>query len=118
MTATIDAMSRRDRHHLLWLGAASCVCLLAELVGLMPSAIGYVAPVLILALPLLARRYPGEDVLVRLATRGRRPARRRRAPVRPALPALRAVRVLPRGGRLIAAALAVRPPPVAAGHHR
>lgn len=105
-------MTRRDRHQLLWLGLASCLCLIAELTGLLPAPLGYVAPVLILALPLLARRYPGEDLILRLG-RPRRHVARRRAPVLPAPLGARVVQVLPRGGRLIAAALAVRPPPAA-----
>jgi len=65
-------------------------------------------PALLLAAPLLLRRYPGERLLVRL---GGRPRRRRPRPsaaphVRPT-PATR----VPRGGLLMGFALAVRPPP-------
>jgi hypothetical protein len=70
----------------------------------------YMAPALALAAMLLARRYPGERLLL-AARQGRRPRRLRPAamlcPLRPAL-----ARV-PRGGLLIASDLAVRPPPSA-----
>jgi hypothetical protein len=73
-----------------------------------PHAILCLLPALVLAVPLLARRYPGEHVLV--ALRDERPTRwprpRSQAPVR------RRVEFTPaRGGRLIGCALAVRPPP-------
>jgi len=68
-------------------------------------------PAVALAMPLLARRYPGERALLALhggAEPARWPRPRGRAPRgRRALPA--AVR----GGRLIGCSLAVRPPPVA-----
>jgi hypothetical protein len=65
---------------------------------------------LVLALPLLGGRYVGEERLVRLARRA--PVRRPRP--RSAAPPVghRAVRrAAPRGGLLIAASMAVRPPP-------
>jgi hypothetical protein len=67
------------------------------------------APALVLAATLLACRYPGERLLVALAgSRGRRAARTRSVSQSPASrPASR----VPRGGLLIAFALAVRPPP-------
>jgi hypothetical protein len=66
-------------------------------------------PVAILTLPLLARRYPGERLLLTLGSpRPRRFARahstRRPARSRSALLAVR-------GGLLLACSLAVRPPP-------
>jgi hypothetical protein len=71
--------------------------------------LAYAAPALVLAFALVRGHYPGEDRLVRLARRpARRPLRRRSAP-RPRH--FLARRVMPRGGRLIAASLAVRPPP-------
>jgi hypothetical protein len=73
------------------------------------QAFAYLLPALVLLLALLARRYPGERALARIARRRARPRRRPRAAVlahhtRPRVS-------LPRGGRLIAASLAVRPPP-------
>ena len=66
------------------------------------------APALLLAATLLLRRYPGERLLVSLRSR---PARQRvrshaNAPAQ-SHPASR----VPRGGLLMAFALAVRPPP-------
>ena len=67
------------------------------------------APALLLLGLLANGRYVGVQQLARLrsALRGRR---RRPAPAVPTAP-LRPAPFLPRGGRLIAAALAVRPPP-------
>ncbi|HEY7960424.1 MAG TPA: hypothetical protein VID29_00750 [Solirubrobacteraceae bacterium] len=68
-------------------------------------------PALLLALPLLARRYPGERVLVSLRTAGpqREPWPRPRASV---APRWRREPLIARGGQLLARSLAVRPPPV------
>lgn len=66
------------------------------------------APALLLALVLAARRYPGERLLATLAGRERR--RRVRAGAIRCPSRLHHVRV-PRGGLLMAFALAVRPPP-------
>jgi hypothetical protein len=75
-----------------------------------PDWLAFAGPLCLLALPLVAGRYVGEDALDRL--RRDRPARRRRLIAR-GLPkgAQRVAVILPRGGRLIAEALAVRPPP-------
>lgn len=75
--------------------------------------LAYAAPVLVLALPLLSGRFVGEDRIARAAAARRRAARRTAPLYRPPAPATWLVRVLsvPRGGRLIADALAVRPPP-------
>ena len=68
------------------------------------------APALLLALPLAFGRYIGEDQLERCRDSLRVPPPRRRA-VRTGQPP-RSLRVLmPRGGALIAADLASRPPP-------
>jgi hypothetical protein len=65
-------------------------------------------PVAVIALPLLARRYPGERVLVAL----RRTAHRRRPRARPYLASRgRIVVVAVRGSSLLGRSLAVRPPP-------
>ena len=68
----------------------------------------YLLPALLLALPLTFRRYPGEGTLVALARRIRRD--RSRAPVALA-PAQSIPLIVSRGGRLLATALAKRPPP-------
>jgi len=66
-------------------------------------------PALALAMPLLARRYPGERVL--LVLRGERRPHWPRP--RSSAPGARRVRVTAvRGGLLIGRALAVRPPPL------
>ena len=106
-------MPRRDRRVLVALTLLSSLCLLAEAAGVLAPTLLYAAPLLLVALPLIAGRYVGEERIARLASA----ARIRRRPVaRVAAPAgtLRALRSIPRGGRLIADSLAVRPPPAAA----
>jgi hypothetical protein len=105
-------MPRRDRRVLVALTLLSSLCLLAEAAGMLAPTLLYAAPLLIVALPLIAGRYVGEERIVRLA---RAVGRRRRPLARVALPAgtRRALRAIPRGGRLIASSLAVRPPPAA-----
>jgi hypothetical protein len=75
------------------------------------AAFAYLAPALLILLPLLGGRYPGDEALARAARR------RARAPRRPSTAAAPLRRrppdvLLPRGGRLVAAALAGRAPPV------
>jgi hypothetical protein len=69
------------------------------------------APVLVLLAPLLAGRYLGERQIERLAAarvpRAHPVARPRRTSIAPRAPRV----LLPRGGRLLATSLAVRPPP-------
>jgi hypothetical protein len=108
-------MPARDRRSLALLALAATVAL-AVLVQLAGAEALLAAPFLALLVPLLAGRYVGEGHIARLAAaRAARthPSRRsRRAPV-----AGRAARaLLPRGGRLIATSLAVRPPPAALSH--
>jgi hypothetical protein len=69
----------------------------------------FLVPALLLALPLALGRYLGENALEAVRTR-RRPRPR---PARAVLPAATQalLTLLPRGGRLIAASLAKRPPP-------
>jgi hypothetical protein len=69
-------------------------------------------PGLLLLIPLVAGRYLGEGRLARLARRPPRPAARRAAAV--AAPRRPRRRLMPRGGRLIAVALARRGPPLSA----
>jgi hypothetical protein len=72
----------------------------------------YLLPALLLLLALAMRLYPGERALLRLVDGGRpghRHAFDARSPGRP-----RPRVVVPRGGRLIASSLAVRPPPAPA----
>jgi len=65
-------------------------------------------PVATLAIPLLARRYPGERVLLALRRVDPRVWPRPRSS---AMPRRGVVRSAVRGGRLMGFALAVRPPP-------
>jgi hypothetical protein len=75
------------------------------------DALLHAAPLLSLLGLLIAGRYLGAGTIMRLAARNE--ARPRAAA--PPLPPLRAVsRALARGGALLGAALAVRPPPAAA----
>ena len=102
-------MTDRDRR--LMLLAAAVTSLAVGLVALAGHAelVAYLAPVVAVALPLLLGRYLGEDALVRLRDRrgspGPRVAPRAQGGVR------RALTAFPRGGRLIADALAERGPP-------
>ncbi len=73
----------------------------------------YLVPAILLVLPLIARRYVGEE---RLAGLARRMARRARPTVPRSAPRVRllpAVRMV-RGGRLVGAGLSVRGPPARA----
>jgi hypothetical protein len=71
-------------------------------------AILYLLPAVVLAIPLLVRRYPGERALLALRRVERAPWPRPRSSVRVRH---RAVLLVVRGGRLIGCSLAVRPPP-------
>lgn len=109
LTRMPPGMERRDLRMLLGLAAASSLLLLAEAAGA-GGAFFYLAPVLLLAAPLLAGRFVGEAAIERLARSA--PARARFARPAPSLPQGRGPgRLLPRGGRLMAFSLAVRPPP-------
>jgi hypothetical protein len=103
-------MPPRDRKLLFGLAAITLALASLTLLGV-HSDVLLAAPVLVFALPLLAGRYVGEEQLARLAAAYL--GARRRPAVTIAPHARRTARRLPRGGRLIAAALAVRPPPAA-----
>jgi hypothetical protein len=108
--AKLATMPDRDRRLLLCAAVATSTLLLVAAVLGHAELLAYAAPLFLLAVPLLAGRYVGEERLERLRGRVSRPSRRRPAPV-VAPAARRRVALLPRGGRLIAEALAVRPPP-------
>jgi hypothetical protein len=74
------------------------------------TAVLYLLPVLVLALPLLARRYPGERMLVALRSEKRLRWSHPQASV-PSHSWIAAA--TPRGGLLLGCGLAVRPPPLA-----
>jgi hypothetical protein len=101
-------MSRRSRYLLLAACALASASLLSSGVIGVSEGFLFLAPALLLAVPLLAGRYLGAERLSRVADT-RSPSRRRVAASKPAPRPWG--RVLPRGGLLIAAALAVRPPP-------
>ena len=101
-------MTRRDRQLLLGLAALTLAIAALTLLGV-HSDVLLAAPALVLALPLLAGRYVGEQQLARLAAAFDAAPRRATGTLAPTVPA--APRSLPRGGRLIACSLAVRPPP-------
>jgi hypothetical protein len=102
---------RRDRVVLLAFTLVVASWLAAEVLTGYQSGLLYLAPALLLALPLLLGRYVGEEQLVELAARP--PARTRRQVLRLASPRSYA-RVMQRGGRLVASGMAKRPPPAAA----
>jgi hypothetical protein len=100
-------MSRRALQLLLATCLLAAAGLLAGSVAGLGSGFLFIAPALLLALPLLAGRYLGAERLSRIA-RARLP--RRRARLSLSIPHTWRL-VPPRGGMLIAASLAVRPPP-------
>ncbi len=103
-------MTRRDPRLLLGLAALTLLLACLTLVGV-HSDVLLAVPALALALPLLAGRYVGEERLARLAAAFVVVRRRAAQVLAPA--GGRPRHRLPRGGRLIAFSLAVRPPPPA-----
>jgi hypothetical protein len=102
---------RRDLRPLLAIAVLGVVVALADTVTGVGTGLLLLSPALVLLIPLLAGRYLGADALERLAARRTRHVRR----VRPAsapLPRRRPRTTLVRGGRLLAAALAERGPPL------
>jgi hypothetical protein len=92
--------------------AITSVWTLGMLVLGVGDALIYLAPALLILLPLLTGRYPGDDALVRASRRVRR--RRGAPPAEPRRRRTPTAHLLPRGGRLVGAALAGRAPPAAA----
>lgn len=103
-------MVSREQRLLVLSALLTSVLLLVAAAAGHAELLAFAAPVLVLALPLLAGRYLGEERIARAAGRRRvvrlRPRRLSRLPRVSRVP-----RVLVRGGRLIAESLAVRPPP-------
>jgi hypothetical protein len=102
-------MPRRDQRILLGLAALTLLFAVVQSATGINGDVLLAAPALILLLPLLAGRYVGEDGIARLSA-FMAPPRRRPVAAWAMLPG-RAPRVLARGGRLIAVALAQRGPP-------
>lgn len=73
------------------------------------DALLFLAPALLIVIPLFGGRYLGEDLIAKLVARRARP-RPRSAALAPSAPSAPAT-WLPRGTRLIAFGLAKRPPP-------
>jgi hypothetical protein len=103
-------LARRQRVVLWFALVVAAWTVLAVLSGA-DTGLLYVAPALLLCAPLTVGRYVGEEQLAELAQRSRgRPGRgASRLPV-----PLSHVRLMQRGGRLVASSLAKRPPPPAA----
>ncbi|WP_445147607.1 hypothetical protein [Baekduia sp. Peel2402] len=102
---------RRELRPLLLVAVLGVAIALAETVTGLGTGLLLLSPALVLLLPLLAGRYPGEETLERLVAR-RAPSGRRVRPA-PSLPPRRRPRALTRrGGRLLSASLAERGPPV------
>jgi hypothetical protein len=105
-------MPRRDQRILLGLAALTVLFAVVRSVTGISEDVLLAAPGLLLLLPLLAGRYVGEDGIARLSACLAAPRRRPLALL--AARPRRAPRVLARGGRLIAVALAQRGPPALA----
>jgi hypothetical protein len=103
-------MARRHRVVGCVFALAVLAWVVAELLSGGSAGLLYAAPALLLALPLAHGRYVAEDRLVGLAARSRM---QRRAPLALHAPRSR-VHVMERGGRLVASAMAKRPPPAGA----
>jgi hypothetical protein len=93
------------------LALAALVVVALMSLGSVSVVVAYLAPTLLLLALLLAGCYPGECLISALA---RRPVRRRHRRSREAIARV-PLRLLPRGGGLVASALAGRAPPAAAG---
>jgi hypothetical protein len=101
-------MARRDLR--LLLGLTGLTFALVAIQALTGAEVLLASPALVLALPLLAGRYVGEERIARLAERF--VVRVRRAMPRLTAHLPRAPRaLLPRGGRLLACSMAERGPP-------
>jgi hypothetical protein len=101
---------RRDLRPLLAVALLGVAVALAESVSGLDTGLLLLSPALVLLLPLLAGRYLGEERLERLVARFAGPGRPR--PVSAPLPRRRPRASAARGGRLLAAALAERGPPL------
>jgi hypothetical protein len=97
----------------IWAGLALPLfaVLVAHFVAGMGEGVTMLAPALALFVPLLAGRYVGEQTIHRFRTARTTPAPRRRAALRLHLARRAPAALVPRGGLLLAASLATRPPP-------
>ena len=76
----------------------------------METGVLFLSPAIVLLASLLSGRYVGESGLARLAA-ARHPSRRPRLRVTSPVAQAPGRALMPRGGRLVAMSLAVRPPP-------
>jgi hypothetical protein len=102
---------RRDLRPLLAIAVLGVIVALAESVTGLHTGLLLLSPALVLALPLVAGRYLGEDRLERLAARRAVPRPRRRTSAIAFVPRNAPRALVARGGLLLAAALAERGPP-------
>jgi fatty acid desaturase len=104
--------ARRSWLPIVLLAAAVAAFAAALVVPGLETGVLFLAPAIVVLAMLLTGHYVGEQQLHRLAAawQQRRPSRERagRQPLTPRRPRAR----MPRGGRLVATSLAVRPPPL------
>jgi hypothetical protein len=106
-------MPARDQRVLLGAALATSALLLLGTLAGHADLLPYAAPLFLIAVPLLAGRYVGEERLERMRS-GLRPTPLRAPRAEAPRGLRRPVAFLPRGGRLIAHSLAERPPPALA----
>jgi hypothetical protein len=107
------SMVRGRRIHVLLLGVALAAFAVVLVLPGLSTGVLFLSPAIVLLASLLTGRYPGDDRLARLAAT-RCPSRPRRPRITLRASSPRRV-LMPRGGRLVATSLAVRPPPSGAG---
>jgi hypothetical protein len=105
-----SCVRHRGRDAFALLGFGATLISVVAIAAREPTALSML-PALLLTLPLLLRRYPGERIIRRWQGAARSASRRPRSVRLPRLPIGSAVA---RGGLLLARSLAVRPPPVPA----
>ena len=105
---SVPCMLRRDLRLLLALCVLAAGWAIAQSQADLTTGFLFLAPTVIMAVPLIAGRYVGAERLSQI-TRSVSPRRRGTPAGRPVRRPFRLVP--PRGGLLIAASLAVRPPP-------
>lgn len=99
--------SQEQRHLILGGVGLLLTAVVALQFGFAESSLLYLAPALLILLPLAFDRYPGERLLQAVMARPATQVSRPRPPARRLAPAS----LLPRGGALLASALAGRGPP-------
>lgn len=98
----------RRRSVVVWFAVLVAAWTALALLSGADTGLLYLAPALLLSAPLILGRYVGEEQLAELAKRSPRSPARRAS--RLAVPRSH-VRLMQRGGRLVASSLAKRPPP-------